>query len=124
MLKIILSQPSKIGWMEDDTVNSFTNLELRKTDVESYLFGQEGNLWNNIIFKVVVVVVELLLWNNIVSKVDEIYMNSCNGDSSAEMQKFCNFTNLIVAKQTDIESKSWFPEWQSINTIEEIVEIR
>ena len=48
----IVFQPSKISWMEDDSVNSFTNLELRKTDMESYLFGQEGNLWNNIIFKV------------------------------------------------------------------------
>ena len=113
--------------MEDDSVNSFTNLELRKTDMESYLFGQEGNLWNNIIFKVVVVVVVafvVVVWNNIVSKVDEIYMNSCNGDSSADMQKFCNFTNLIVAKQSDIESRSWFPEWQSINTYEETIEIR
>ena len=43
--------------MEDDSVNSFTNLELRKTDMESYLFGQEGNLWNNIIYKVDVVFV-------------------------------------------------------------------
>ena len=42
--------------MEDDSVNSFVNLELRKEDMESYIFGQEGNLWNNIIFKV-----ELLL---------------------------------------------------------------
>ena len=38
-------------------MNSFTNLELRKTDMESYLFGQEGNLWNNIIFKVDVIIV-------------------------------------------------------------------
>ena len=54
-LNKIFTQPSKIGWMEDDSVNSFTNLELRKNGMESYLFGQEGNLWNNIIFKVVVV---------------------------------------------------------------------
>ena len=50
--KEIFLQPSKIRWMEDDSVNSFVNLELRKEDMESYIFGQEGNLWNNIIFKV------------------------------------------------------------------------
>ena len=38
--------------MMDDSVNSFVNINLRKTDMESYIFGQEGNLWNNIIFKV------------------------------------------------------------------------
>ena len=48
----IFLQPSRIRWMEDDSVNSFVNLELRKEDMESYIFGQEGNLWNNIIFKV------------------------------------------------------------------------
>ena len=61
LVKIILAQPSKIGWMEDDTVNSFTNLELRKTDMESYLFGQEGNLWNNIIFKVDVIIIVVVI---------------------------------------------------------------
>ena len=111
--------------MEDDSVNSFTNLELRKTDMESYLFGQEGNLWNNIIFKVdVIIVVVIVEQCYLQPKVDEIYMNSCNGDSSAEMKKFCNFTNLIVPKQSEIESTSWFPEWQSMNTYEETVEIR
>ena len=38
--------------MMDDSVNSFVNINLRKTDMESYIFGQEGNLWNNIIFMV------------------------------------------------------------------------
>ena len=55
---------------------------------------------------------------------DEIYKDSCSGESSTEMQKFCDFTKLIVAKQSKIEGKSWFPEWQSINTIEETVQIR
>ena len=61
---------------------------------------------------------------NFPSKVDEIYMESCNGESSTEMQKFCDFTKSIVAKQSQIEGKSWFPEWQSINTVEETIEIR
>ena len=55
---------------------------------------------------------------------DEIYKDSCSGESSREMQMFCDFTKLIVAKQSNIEGKSWFPEWQSINTIEETVQIR
>ena len=46
-------QKSLIAWMMDDSVDSFVNLELRKTDMEGYIFGQEGNLWNNLIFKVV-----------------------------------------------------------------------
>ena len=61
---------------------------------------------------------------NFPSKVDEIYMESCNGESSKEMQKFCDFAKSIVAKQSQIEGKSWFPEWQSINTVEETIEIR
>ena len=61
---------------------------------------------------------------NFPSKVDEIYMESCNGESSKEMQKFCDFTKSIVAKQSQIEGKPWFPEWQSINTVEETIEIR
>ena len=55
---------------------------------------------------------------------DKIYKNSCSGESSTEMKKFCDFTKLIVAKQSNIEGKSWFPEWQSINTFEETVQIR
>ena len=61
---------------------------------------------------------------NTLSKVDEIYKDSCSGESSKEMQKFCDFTKLIVAKQSNIEGKSWFPEWQAINTFEETVQIR
>ena len=34
-------------------MNSLVNLELRKTDLDSYLFAHEGNLWNNLIFKVI-----------------------------------------------------------------------
>ena len=108
--------------MEDDSVNSFVNLELRKEDMESYIFGQEGNLWNNIIFKVDC---HCHCGQKIpLSKVDMIYKDSCSGESSREMQKFCDFTKLIVAKQSNIEGKSWFPEWQSINTFEETVQIR
>ena len=39
-------------WMGDESMNSLVNLELRKTDLDSYLFAHEGNLWNNLIFKV------------------------------------------------------------------------
>ena len=38
--------------MGDESMNSLVNLELRKTDLDSYLFAHEGNLWNNLIFKV------------------------------------------------------------------------
>ena len=38
--------------MVDDSVDSFVNLELRKRDLESYVFGEEGNLWTNLISKV------------------------------------------------------------------------
>ena len=38
--------------MMDDSVNSFVNIALRKTDLESFMFSQEGNIWNNIILKV------------------------------------------------------------------------
>ena len=40
--------------MGDESMNSLVNLELRKTDLDSYLFAHEGNLWNNLIFKVVI----------------------------------------------------------------------
>ena len=40
--------------MGDESMNSLVNLELRKTDLDSYLFAHEGNLWNNLIFKVII----------------------------------------------------------------------
>ena len=46
------SQASEIGWMVDDSVDSFVNLELRKTDMENYIFGEEGNIWTNLFGKV------------------------------------------------------------------------
>ena len=45
-------QASEIGWMVDDSVDSFVNLELRKTDMENYIFGEEGNIWTNLFGKV------------------------------------------------------------------------
>ena len=38
--------------MVDDSVDSFVNLELRKTDMENYIFGEEGNIWTNLFGKV------------------------------------------------------------------------
>ena len=45
-------QASEIAWMVDDSVDSFVNLELRKRDLESYVFAEEGNLWTNLIREV------------------------------------------------------------------------
>ena len=90
--------------MVDDSVDSFVNLELRKRDLESYVFGEEGNIWTNLF-----------------DKVDEAYMDSCTGTSDPAMQKFCNFTKGVLSKKNDIERQSWFSEWQMINTYEEEV---
>ena len=91
--------------MVDDSVDSFVNLELRKTDLESYVFGEEGNIWTNLI-----------------GKVDQAYMDSCTGASSdSTMQKFCDFAKGVVSKKNDIERQSWFSDWQMINTYEEEV---
>ena len=38
--------------MVDDSVDSFVNLELRKKDLESYIFAEEGNIWTNLFGKV------------------------------------------------------------------------
>ena len=38
--------------MVDDSVDSFVNLQLRKKDLESYIFAEEGNIWTNLFGKV------------------------------------------------------------------------
>ena len=55
-------QPSEIAWMVDDSVDSFVNLELRKTDLESYVFGEEGNIWTNLFGKVEKMLLEELFF--------------------------------------------------------------
>jgi len=83
-------------WMGDESMNSLVNLELRKTDLDSYLFAHEGNLWNNLIFKV-----------------DELYMESCEGTGSNSA--FCDFTAMVLARKEETEEQEWFEHWKKMN---------
>ena len=40
------------GWMVDFSPNSVANIALRKTDVINFAAANEGNLYNNLFFKV------------------------------------------------------------------------
>ena len=40
------------GWMVDFTTSSVANMALRKTDTVNFAAANEGNLYNNLFFKV------------------------------------------------------------------------
>ena len=105
MCKIVPFQPPR--WMADESMNSLVNLELRKTDLDSFLFAHEGNLWNNLIFKV-----KALLIYRVLVKVDELYMESCDGTSNSA---FCDFTSMVLARKEETEEEEWFKHWRRMN---------
>ena len=105
MCKIVPFQPPR--WMADESMNSLVNLELRKTDLDSFLFAHEGNLWNNLIFKV-----KALLNYRVLVKVDELYMESCDGTSNSA---FCDFTSMVLARKEETEEEEWFKHWRRMN---------
>ena len=44
------------------------------------------------------------------------YLESCLGDSSVEMLKFCDFSKLVLSKRAEVEAQAWFAEWRQMNT--------
>ena len=47
------NDPSHMKWVVDSTPDSVANLALRKVDLDNFMFNNEGNLYNNLFFKVI-----------------------------------------------------------------------
>ena len=44
----------EMRWVVDFTPESVANLALRKTDLDNFIYNNEGNLYNNLFYKVTV----------------------------------------------------------------------
>lgn len=46
------NDPSQMKWVVDSSPDSVANIALRKLDLDNFMLNNEGNLFNNLFFKV------------------------------------------------------------------------
>ena len=49
----------ELGWVLDFSLDSVVNVNLRKTDLENFAVFNEGNLYNNLFYKVILPITQI-----------------------------------------------------------------
>ena len=79
-----------LGWILDFSLDSVVNLNLRKTDKENFAVFNEGNLYNNLFYKVNFFKTSIDIFESCL-EVDKEYKDSCDTDG-----EYCRFHKDIM----------------------------
>ena len=93
--------------MVDFEPDSVINLKLRKSDMMNFVLNSEGNLYNNLINKVIYRKPHLFIGTQRFVQVDEVLMNDCAVDGD-----YCKFNKRFLALLSKLESQDWFSKFE------------